>query len=126
LLSNKVRQQNFHGFDAIRDDVSHPVNPTHPSAAQLVENLVVANAIVEFSTHGQKLLLAWRRASRESDHCRPGNQDVTSMGSNFRSVIILRYPLRVKVFGGVSGVTRTSDANTKAAFRQPKLADWLG
>jgi hypothetical protein len=47
------------------------------------------------------------------------------MGSNFRSVIILRYPLRVKVFGGVSGVTRTSDANTKAAFRQPKLADWL-
>jgi hypothetical protein len=57
LLPNKVRQQNFHGFDAIRDDVSHPVNPAHPSAAQLVENLVVANALVDFFAHGQNSFL---------------------------------------------------------------------
>ena len=48
--------------------------------------------------------------------------NVRSMGSNFMSAIILRYPLRVKVF---STVIWKSDGNTKAALSQSELPDWL-
>ena len=46
----------------------------------------------------------------------------TSLGSNFRSAIILRHPPRVKVFGRI---IRKSDANTKAALSQPESPEWL-
>ena len=45
LPSRQVREQDFHGFDAVGDDVPHPPDPAHSSAAQLVKNLVIADTL---------------------------------------------------------------------------------
>src|SRR5437016_3909041 len=52
LSSEEVRQQNLHGFNAIGDHVSHAIDLAHASAAQFVENLIVANPLVCVFAHG--------------------------------------------------------------------------
>src|SRR5579872_4800718 len=51
LPSREIGEQNLHGFDAIGENVSHLVHSAHAAAAQLVENLVVANPLAGFFWH---------------------------------------------------------------------------
>ena len=46
LPSRQIRKKDLHRFDAIRDDISHAPDPAHSAAAQLIQNLVIADPLV--------------------------------------------------------------------------------
>src|ERR1700685_1283432 len=62
---------------------------------------------------------AWRRASREFDHCRPAHDLPDKHGIELQ---VRHYPPLTPAGQGFRRVIWKSDANTKAALSPPKLA----
>ena len=50
-IAFEIRQQDFHGFDAVRKNIADLVDLAHPARAQDLDNFVVANAFADVHVH---------------------------------------------------------------------------
>ena len=63
-VGHQIGAQNFHGVEAVRDDVSHAKHLAHSAGAQFAEDLVVADGLADLEVHWVDFNDSWNLRGR--------------------------------------------------------------